>query len=97
MGAHTPSMPALLKARSSPPYSLIACLTNASISAATRTSVRWKLAVPPASRIIETVSSRPAGFPRPSTPPRMWIALAVMFTGRLTDLGIIGGVLPIGP
>src|SRR6266567_2826200 len=31
--------------------------TTASISAATRTSVRRKLAVPPAARIIETVSS----------------------------------------
>src|SRR5215831_18711075 len=44
----SPSMPALLKAKSRRPHIFTACSTNASISAATMTSVRWKLAIPPA-------------------------------------------------
>src|SRR4051812_21679884 len=46
--------------------------------------------------IIETLPSRPAGNPKTATPLRRWIALAVVLTGRVTDLGIVGGIAPIG-
>src|SRR5262245_53960490 len=47
--------------------------------------------------IIETDPSRPAGNPSIDTPLKKWIALAVAFTGKVTDLGILEGSLPNGP